>query len=645
MNDEAQQTPGSGRYEDRDRLDIAVGDANIPTLLMCLVQLTGDLRWLDPPYQPIRAGGISDNDTGGLPVAIQREVRAAAVDAMRASLGGKPPALPRPSEPLLNRMLSVSMGEPVPDRYGPMIASELNLGANITAANPTFELDGFTLIVGAGVSGLCAAVRLAEAGIPFVMVEQSDAVGGTWLENKYPGSGVDTPSHLYSFSFARYDWSAYFAKRDELKNYLDAVTLEFSLLRHIRFQTRVLSMYYDETQQCWHVRVQRRDGSVEILKPHFVVTAVGAFGSPKVPEIPGIGLFNGPCFHTAAWPADFDLNGKRVAVVGNGASAMQVVPAIAGIPTSVTVFQRSPQWAAPFEKFNVAVPESVRWLLREVELYRRWYRVRLGWIFNDRTFPALQKDPGWPHPDRSVNKINDGYRRALTRYIEFELGDRHDLRDIVVPTYPPFGKRMLLDNGWYRTLTRDDVCLVTDPVREITSDSLITSTGQRFEADVIVFATGFDVVHFLSGIQIVGRTGKTLREAWSDDDARAYLGLAVPDFPNLFTLYGPNLQTGHGGSLIFLVECQVNYLMELLQQASQRRLASIECRRDVYERYNAEVDEAHSRMIWTHPGMDTYYRNSRGRVVVNSPFSVVDFWHRTRTADLADWLTEPQRQK
>jgi 4-hydroxyacetophenone monooxygenase len=523
-----------------------------------------------------------------------------------------------------------------------MIAAQLGL-TPFTEDRALEVPEGFSvLVVGAGVSGLCAAYNLRRAGIPFVVLEKSANVGGTWWDNRYPGAGVDTPNHLYSFSFATYDWSMYFALRDELHSYLESVADRFDLRREVQFETEVMAMAYEADEQRWAVTVRRADGSTEVLHASVVISGTGIFNPLKYPDIPGLDRFEGPCFHTAQWPAGLDLTGKRVAIIGNGASAMQIGPEIQDTVASLTIFQRSPHWAAPFEQFRRPVPESVRFLLREVPLYQSWYRMRLGWTFNDRIHPALQKDPNWEHPDRSLNAINDGHREYFTQYIHAELGDRTDLLDAVVPTYPPFGKRMLMDNGWYRMLRNDKVELVTDPITEVGADRVVTASGNEYEIDVLVIATGFDVLRFLTAFETRGRDGRRLREVWDDDDARAYLGLAVPGFPNFFSLYGPNTQPGHGGSLIFVVEMQMRYIVDVLRAMVENDIGAIECRQDVHDEYNAKVDRAHENMVWTHPGMSTYYRNAKGRVVVNYPFRNVDLFEMTERADLDEFVTEPR---
>src|SRR5436190_476236 len=309
---------------DTDRFSEAVAAANLPTLLMVLVQLTGERRWLEPPYRPHRHGGMGDNDDGGLPEQLQTEVREAALEAILAWRAGRPVAIAEPPGELLVEMLTCAMDEPVPPEYGQFIAAQLATG--LPDVPPIEAPDGFNvLIIGSGVSGMCLAVSLELAGIPFTIVEKNERVGGR------------TP-----------------------------------------------------------------DGTTETLHAHVLVSATGIFNPLKYPAIEGLDSFAGPTFHTARWPQDVDLEGKKVAIVGTGASSMQTAPEIQPVVERLTIFQRSPQWAAPFDQFRKEVPEPVRFLLREVPAYRAWYRVRLGGTFKDRIHGALQKDPDWPHPERSL---------------------------------------------------------------------------------------------------------------------------------------------------------------------------------------------------------------------------------------------------
>ncbi|MDH3683790.1 MAG: NAD(P)/FAD-dependent oxidoreductase [Acidimicrobiia bacterium] len=630
------------RIDDEQLFADAVEVANIPTLLMVLVQLTGEMHWMDDPYRPKRQQGMGDNDTGGLPESIQREIREAALEAIVGWRAGRPVAIPEPSPELLVDMLSCAMGETVPPEYGRFTAEQL--GHRPVEHVPIRVPEGFhVVIIGAGVSGICAAVNLQAAGVPFTVIEKNHTVGGVWLENRYPGAGVDTPNHLYSYSFAQYDWTKFFALRDELWGYLEDVTDRFDLRPSIRFDTKVDRAVYDADDQSWSVTVTTPDGATEDLRANLVITGTGIFNPAVYPDIDGIDRFAGPSFHTSQWPDDVDLTSKKVAIIGNGASCMQTAPEIQNQVGSLTIFQRSNHWAAPFEQFRREVPEPLRFLMREVPIYQAWYRVRLGWTFNDRLHSALQRDPDWEHPERSLNAANDAHRAFFTRYVETELGERIDLLDKVLPTYPPFGKRMLMDNGWYRMLRNPKVELVDDPIARIETDRVVTETGEEYEAEILVIATGFDVLRFITTFDAVGREGRTLREVWEDDNARAYLGTVVPEFPNFFTLYGPNLQPGHGGSLIFVIEMQMRYIMDLITKMVAGDVGSVEIRPEVHHAYNEGVDAAHENMVWTHPGMSTYYRNDRGRIVVNSPYRNVDFFDMTSEADLDEYLTEPRR--
>jgi 4-hydroxyacetophenone monooxygenase len=625
-----------------EELEAALEHANIPTLLMVVAHLTGDHSWLEKPYRPTRTIALDDNDTGGLPPERQAEVRAAALDMLRRWREGTIPIPDPPSDRKLVEMLTVANGETVPREYGAMMAEEAQFHPrDVTWSKAPVQGavdDMHVVVIGAGISGICTAIKLSQLGIPYTVLEKNDRIGGTWLENDYPGAGVDTPSHLYSYSFdPSPSWSRYYAKQPEILTYLQGVVQRHGIESDIRFGVEVIRATYDSESTQWTLEVREPDGSTNFRTATALISSVGQLNRPQFPEIDGLDTFDGPVFHSAQWRHDVDLTGKRVAVIGTGASAMQVVPAIAGVPEELLVFQRSPQWAAPNGNYLRNVEGGTQLLMEQVPYYATWYRIRLLWMFNDKLYPSLQIDPNWPHLDRSVNATNDKHRVFFTEHIRESLADRMDLWDKVLPTYPPYGKRILMDNGWYDAITRDDVELITDKVVGATTNAIITSDGKRHEADVIVLATGFQSKRMLWPMDIHGIDGQSIRELWGDDDARAYLGMTVPGFPNLFITYGPNTNLGHGGSVIFHAECQVNYISRLLVEMVERGIRSVECRKDVFDEYNARVDAAHNRMIWSHRGMDTWYRNARGRVVTNTPWRLLDYWRMTRRPSLDDF--------
>jgi 4-hydroxyacetophenone monooxygenase len=611
--------------------------ANIPTLVPVLYQLTGDRRWLGSRYRPTRTRGMDDHTDGGLSPQVQQEIRDATVSAVLAAAGGRPPAVPAPTGAVLMELASICMGEDVPAEYEPMVAENMGFrpAAHRHAAKPRSTF--FVVVIGAGVSGLTAGKYLRDAGIDHVILEKNPSVGGTWSHNRYPGCGVDTPSYLYSFPWFRRAWDRHFGKREDVEDYLVDLARQNGLLPSIRFRVEVTSASWDETTCRWLVQVREPDGSPREIVANAVITAVGQLNVPKIPNLPGMADFGGVLFHSAQWPDGLDLRGRKVAVVGTGASAQQIAPAVASEVESLAIYQRSPQWVGPNANYFEPVPSEIHRLMNDVPYYYEWYRFRLSWTYNDRIHASLQKDPEWPHPERSLNAVNDAHRKFFTRYLESQLGERKDLIARTLPTYPPFGKRMLLDNGWFTTLLRPNVELVTSPVVGFTPEGVRDGDGVVRPADVVVLATGFEA-HRPIHVDITGRSGQSLREVWGEDEAAAYLGITTPAFPNLFFMYGPNTNLGHGGSFIFLAERQIGYIVDALGTMISEGIDAVECRTEVNDRYNRELDEAHSRMVWTHQGMDTWYRNSKGRVVTNMPWRILDYWRMTRAFDPADFV-------
>ena len=374
MTDEA-EVPPEGVDERSMRLRDALADANIPTLLLVLQQLTGDALWTSERYRPNRGKPLDDNDSGGLPPEVQDEVRAAVVDAVAAYRDGRLEAnIPSPEQ--IPQMLARALAEDVPAAYGGLLSEEMGFTSRDVEIPHEAVGDGFRVVViGAGLSGLCMALKLASAGIDFVVLEKDGDLGGTWLENVYPGCGVDTPGHLYSFSFApNPDITRYFARRDEVHRYFQRLASQHDLKRRIRFGTEVVRASYQSADGNWRIDVKNGDGEPESLTANVLVSAVGMVNRPSIPEIPGLDDFPGPVMHTAAWDTSVDVSGKRVAVIGTGASAMQLVPSIADDAAHVTVFQRSKQWAVPHPNYHREVKDSVRYLMREVPFYLQWYR-------------------------------------------------------------------------------------------------------------------------------------------------------------------------------------------------------------------------------------------------------------------------------
>ena len=616
--------------------------ADMPILLMALIQLTGNKKWMEEPYLPARDRAFFADESGGFSPEIQAEICLAACDTFLSYFDRTHKIPSMPSRKQYSQMMSVCVGEAVPPEYLDMMLEEMGFQDRDPAwtQKPSKkQRENFcALIVGAGMSGLCAAIKLQNAGIPFEIVEKNTGLGGTWFENKYPGVGCDVPNHFYSYSFRpNMDWTEYFSSGDEIEDYFKKCAQEFDVSSKIQFQTEVISAEFDRDTSLWHVEVRDFSGSIKTKIVTIVVFATGQLNQPKYPAIDGIESFQGRAFHSARWPRDLSLRNKNVVVIGSGASAMQLAPSVAAEANQLTIIQRSPQWAIPTRDYHRTVSDEKKWLLKHVPFYAEWYRFSLIWRFSDRLLATVRKDPNWPHSDRSLNKRNDHHRDILTKYIHEELGERVDLIEKSVPKYPPYGKRILVDNNWFKTLCKDNVELVTDRVTKIGKRSIFISNGEERKANIIIFATGFHASKALGSVHISVKGESSLNEIWGDDDPRAYLGMTTPGFPNLFFLYGPNTNLGHGGSMIFISELQVRYVVSLAMKMIEEKLSSIECLQEIHDQYNKKLDDEHSELIWTHPGMNSWYKNKSGRIVSIMPWRLVDYWQFTHKPNLTDF--------
>jgi cation diffusion facilitator CzcD-associated flavoprotein CzcO len=483
-----------------------------------------------------------------------------------------------------------------------------------------------TAIVGAGFGGIAAAVNLRRQGQDDITIlERGDSIGGVWRANIYPGLACDVPSHLYSLSFAPNPrWSRRFSQRAEIQAYLQDVAHRFDLERHIRLNSDVIRAEWDEARGRWQLEI----GTGDTVEAEVLITACGQLTRPSIPDIPGLGEFKGQVFHSAHWPGDDMLEGRRVAVIGTGASAIQFVPAIAPQVAHMTVFQRTPGWVVP--KSDKPYSQRTRRIYERAPWLQKAARGAM-WALMEATVPVFTQRPRWAAraarlPFRGLSEF-----QRLTQL----RGDRR-LLEATKPDYPLGCKRLLLTSEWYPTLRRDNVDLVTDRVGAITADAVIDTQGNRYEADTIVFGTGFTATEFLAPMEVLGRDGLELTDAWRDG-AEAYFGITVPGFPNMFLLYGPN--TNHGtGSALNLIETQAGYASDAVQMISTAAAQRLEVRPEVHEAFQYELGERLRDSVWV--SCSSWYVTESGRVTNNWPGSQAEYQRRAGRLNPADYLTE-----
>ena len=634
----AEQAHGSD-----EAIAAALDDVSIPTLVLSMVHMTGDPSWIRGDLRP--AGLFLNEVQGFMDEAAKASVRAEALEVIKAYRDGGCELPPPPDAALVQEMMTWLVCEPVPDEYVPMMFEELDLDGtdprrvDWSPIDPAARADLPVVIVGCGMSGLLAAVRLGEAGIPYTVIEKNAGVGGTWFENQYPGARVDVGNHFYCYSFEPSDhWTEFFSQQPELQAYFQRVMERHGVEAHVRWDTEVERMVWDDEASSWSVSVTGPDGG-DTLEARAVITAVGQLNRPELPDIEGVDAFAGPSFHSARWDHDVDLTGKRVALIGAGASGFQIAPAIADEVAELHVFQRTAQWMFPNPHYHEAVDDGVRWAMRHLPFYARWYRFLLFWPSCDGGMAAARVDPEWDDGDRSISAMNDGARAMFTQWITDQVGHDPELLAKVVPDYPATGKRTLQDDGtWLRTLMRDDVELHREPIHRISPNGIVTANGETGDGetpvDVIVFATGFSN-KILWPMEVVGRDGVTIQDHWGGQPA-AHLGISVPGFPNLFCMYGPGTNLASGGSLIFHSECQMRWIEQCLQHlagGASTIEATKEATEDWFARTQAELDT----MVWSHPSIEhSWYKSDDGRIYGLSPWRLVDYWGWTRAPDPAD---------
>ncbi|WP_135451658.1 NAD(P)/FAD-dependent oxidoreductase [Mycobacterium sp. DL99] len=602
---------------------VALEQVSIPTLLLSLVHITGDPRYI----REFKQAGLFLNEVQGFmseeDKARVREIALPVIADYRDR--GCPVPAPLSAE-LVREMLDWAACEPVDDDNLPLMLEELDLEGVDPRRPATLEnTDGFRVVViGCGESGVLAGVRLKQADIDFTIVEKNAGPGGTWWENSYPGARVDVANHFYCYSFEPSNhWDHFFAEQPELRQYFRDVVDRHHLEPHIRWNTEVVSAVWDG--KMWNVTVRSAAGT-ETLRANAVITAVGQLNRPQIPDFPGAETFAGPAFHSAAWDHDVDVTGKRVALIGAGASGFQIAPAIADKVEHLTVFQRTAQWMFPNPMYHEPVADGVRWAMEHLPYYGRWYRFLLLWPGADKGLDAARVDPDYDDQGNAVSEINAIARIMFTDWITTQVGDDPELLAKALPDYPATGKRTLQDNGsWLGTLKRDNVDLIRTPIERITPTGIVTADGQTHDVDIIVYATGFRATDVLFPMAITGRDGVDLHDVWGQRPY-AYRGITVPGFPNFFMTYGPGTHLAHGGSLILNSELQMRYINKCLEHLITEGLQTMEPLPEPTKEWHRRSQEAIRQTVWAQPSVKhSYFKNADGEIHTVSPWRLSEY--------------------
>lgn len=626
----------------------ALEQVSIPTLLLSLVHITGDPRFI----RDFKPAGIFLNEVQGfMSEEDKARARAAALPVITDYRDrGCPEPAPLPRE-VIKEMMDWAVCETVPDDYVPLLLEEIDLDGvdprRPTPLDPEHAAQLPVVVVGCGESGILAGIRLKQANIPFTIVEKNPGPGGTWWENTYPGARVDVANHFYCYSFEpSNDWTHFFAEQPELQAYFTGLIDKHGLGEHISWRTEVTAAKWDDHDGMWTVTARTADDRTTTMRARAVITAVGQLNRPFIPEFDGADTFAGPSFHSAAWDHSVDLTGKRVALIGAGASGFQIAPAIACDVEQLTVFQRTAQWMFPNPMYHECVGDGVRWAMDHLPFYGRWYRFLVLWPGADKGLEAARVDPDYPDQDYAVSEINAAARLMFTDWITNQVDGDQDLLAKVLPDYPATGKRTLQDNGtWLHTLRRDNVELVRTPIQRITPTDVVTTDGVSHDVDVIIYATGFRHTDVLWPMTISGRDGVDLRSVWGQRPY-AYLGITVPGFPNFFIIYGPGAHLAHGGSLIFNSELQMRYINHCLAELAVGDTHSVEPTAEAAIAWHQRTQTEIKKMVWSHPAVKhSYFKNADGEIHTVSPWRLNEYWSAVREPDWSQFVIRKVAQQ
>lgn len=558
-----------------------------------------------------------------------------------ARLWGGEISYSEPPREQLQRAMELCVGQAIPDEHVDVSLEEagfVNRRIDWSEGQRPSNLEEYNvLVIGAGLGGIMAAVRLREMGLPYTMIEKNSGVGGTWYANRYPGVRIDVPSHFYSYPWEiDYHWKHVFAPQAEIREYFQMVAEKYQLIDDIQFETEVIATRWLDDENLWEATARSRDGSETTIRANVIISATGLLDRPSIPSINGLESFQGRTVHTARWSDDIDLKGKKVAIIGTGATGMQVVPAIAADVDRLTVFQRNPAWVLPMEAYHNTIPWQVDWLRDNLPCYANWIRFRMFFTTGDAYHGVYRVDPDWDVSQGSLSEANHYMRTICYEHMMKKLDGRADLIEKCTPNYPPMVTRFVLDNGWFEAIKRDNVDVNVDGIKQVTETGIVTNKGESIDLDVIILATGFHANRFMWPMEVTGRDGLKLEEFWAPDGGRAYLGINMPGFPNYFCLYGPNTNPSSNSPFGF-DELQIRYALGCIKKMIENDYSALDLRKNVFDDFQVKLDKELSTMVWMDSSAKSYYRNEHGRVATNSPWLFNDYWEWTLEPNLDEY--------
>lgn len=628
--------------EDDALLEDMAAQAELPVLLAAIAAALGDTSSLSDDLQPpLSLVDTQAHPHGGMSPDQQERAKAVALAGLRELRDNGITAVDLlPDETVTDLLRFLTAGR---EHWYGSLKHELDLAADKGGA-PQWHFDDVAdgrefpvLIVGAGIAGIAAAHRYKQAGVPFIVVEDAPMLGGTWAKNSYPGVRLDTPTFGYSYSFAqRGDWPHQFAQGRDVLDYVRDVAERAGIVENIEFSTRLNGLRWDERTRIWKATTRDAAGKEQTRSFAAVVSALGQLDRPHIPHFEGINQYRGVTMHSQEWSHEADYAGKRVAVIGTGASAYQIVPALADDVAKLVLFQRSAPWMLPAPNYHDDVTDAFTWLRRKVPHYAQWYRLWATVQGIPGRLHTVTAEEGWQGAPLSVSRKNQEVREVLTERLAAQFAERPDLLAHAVPNYPPGAKRMLRDNGvWAAALKSTHTTVVTAGIDRFSERGIIDNHGVEHEVDIVVFATGFKPSDYLDEVEVIGRDGVEIHDFWQGD-ARAYNGITVPGFPNFFLIYGPNVGGVVAGSLHFMIERAVEFSLKSVYEILQRGVAAIDVKPAALDRFVDWIDAGNRRMAWGQPYVHTWYQNAHGRVSQVWPYTNAEYWQITEAVSESD---------